>query len=232
MSHGEEPTGDDGSLVPLLWAEANHDLRQPLQAMVFITRSLARSLTDTKQQESLRYMQAALDGLQTKLDLLTELSRIESGKSIPTLRSCSLTEVCESLLPEMNALAAAHGVEMRTKFTPVRVTSDDALLYLLVRSLLLNALKLCNPGGLLMACRRRSQRASLELYFKGVPVSESLGRGAFVQLLQKKDDPTTAQLGLGLGFMAHLGRSLDHSLESTALPGDGVRLALSLPASD
>jgi two-component system, sensor histidine kinase len=216
----------------LLWAEANHDLRQPLQALVFITRSLSKSLTDAKQQESIRYMQAALTGLQTKLDLLTELSRIESGKSIPTLRPCSLAEICEGLLPEMTALAAAHDVEMRTKFTNIKVTSDASLLSLLVRSLVLNALKVCNPGSLLMAWRRRTQRVSLELYFKGAPVGESQLRGAFVQLLLQKDDPSTSQVGLGLGFMAHLGRSLGHSLESSALPRDGIRLALLLPMTD
>jgi signal transduction histidine kinase len=229
MSHGDELTGDDGSSVPLLWTEANHDLRQPLQALVFITRSLAQTLHDPKQQEQLRYMQAALKGLQTKLDLLTDLSRIESGKSIPTLRSCSLAEVCESLLPEMSALAAAHGVRMRAKLALAPVTSDMTLLTLLVRSLLLNALKLCNPGDLLIGCRRRAERVRLEIYFRGVPVSEVHGRGAFVQLLIQKDDPTTSEVGLGLGFMAHLGRSLDHALESKSLSRDGVRLALSLP---
>jgi hypothetical protein len=80
-----------------------------------------------------------------------------------------------------------------------------------------------------MGSRRQAERARLEIYFRGAPVSEAHRRGAFVQVLLQNDDPTSSEVGLGLGFMAHLGRGLDHALESKTLSRDGVRLALSLP---
>jgi two-component system, sensor histidine kinase len=238
MGQGEERAGGEAQdqtcnpLVPILWAQANHDLRQPLQALFFMTRSLARTLEDAKQQETVKYMEAALRGLQTKLDLLTDLSRIDSGSKAPELRPCSLVEIFQSLLPALSAIAAAQGIRLRSSLSPAIVTSDATLLTLMIRSLILNAFKLANHSDVLVGRRRRADRVSLELYFKGPAVSEAHLRGAFVELTPQKSEPTSSELGLGLGFIAHLGRSLDHAIECSSLPHGGICIALSLPRAD
>ena len=226
---GEDIDQSSSPLVPLLWAQANHDLRQPVQALFFMTRSLARTLDEAKQQETVKYMELALQDLQTKLDMLTELSRIEIGLKVPALRPCALVEIYHSLLPAMSAIAVAHGIRLRSRVSRVMVMSDATLLATVIRSLLLNALKLANRSDVLVGCRRRADKFSLEFYFKGPPISEAHQQGAFIQLALQKNEPTTSELGLGLGFIAHLCRTLDHAIECTALPRGAMRLALSLP---
>lgn len=229
MDPNEEQADGNAELIPLLWAEADHDLRQPLHALFYMTRALARSLHEPKQRETIQYMEVALQGLQTKLDLLMELSRIDSGSSVPTLTSCSLKRMCEALSAALTDIARAHGIKLRFRLGPAEVISDQALLSMMVRSLILNALKLANRSDILVGSRRRAGRISLVVYFRAAPLSEGQQRGAFVQLATT---PATSELGLGLGFLAHLGRSLDHSIECRTLPGHGVCLALSLPAAE
>jgi two-component system, sensor histidine kinase len=226
---GEITDPSSSALVPLLWAQANHDLRQPLQALFFMTRSLARSLEEPKHQETVTYMELALKGLQKKLDMLTELSRIETGLKIPELSPCPLAETYEALLPAMNAIAVAHGIRLRSRIARVTVLSDATLLTTVIKSLLLHALKLSNRSDVLVGSRRRADKFSLEIYFKGAPLSEAHQRGAFVQIAVQKDEPSASELGLGLGFIAHLCRALNHAIECTPLPRGGMRLALTLP---
>jgi signal transduction histidine kinase len=223
-----EEQADGNELIPMLWAQADHDLRQPLHALFYMTRTLGRSLPDPKQRETIQYMELALQGLQTKLDLLMDLSRIDSGSSVPTLTACSVHTMCEALSAALADIARAHGVHLRFCVSPGEVVSDQALLSLMIRSLILNALKLANRSNVLVGSRRRLGRIRLEVYFRATPLSEGQQRGAFVQLATT---PATSELGLGLGFLAHLGRSLDHRIECRSLPGSGVCLALSLPAA-
>lgn len=222
----DDAAANVADMAPHLWVQANHDLRQPLQALFFMTRSLAR-IADAKVQETAAYMEAALQGLQGKLELLTELSRLETGSKVPRFHTCGLAAVCQSLLPGMTTLAAGQGVRLRTRFVEAQVVSDEQLLSLMVRSLTLNALKLANQPDVLMASRRRDTRVNVEFYFKGAAIGDAQRKGAFVQL-SPKDHPSS-ELALGLGFIAHLGQSLDHVLECKTLPRDGVCLALSLP---
>jgi signal transduction histidine kinase len=225
---GSDASGSCEALAPQLWVQANHDLRQPLQALFFMTRSLARA-GDAKVRETAAYMEAALQGLQNKLELVTELSRLEAGSKVPQLCTCALADICQSLMPKMTTLAAGHDIDLRSRLGDAKVVSDGQLLNLMVRSLMLNAIKLANRGDVLMASRKRGKRVSLEVYFKSAPIGDAQTKGAFVQL-SPKDQPSS-ELGLGLGFIEHLGQSLDHQLERKILPNAGVRLALLLPAA-
>ncbi len=164
------------TLTPRLWAQANHDLRQPLQALFFMTRSLARSLQDQQQRETVQYMEAALQGLQTKLNMLTDLSRIVSGTRLPTLRPCSILEICRAMSDNISALATSRGIRLRFRVSPILVISDEALLGLLIKSLILNGLKLANRGDLLIGSRRRGNRVRLECISRG-PLSTRVSNG-------------------------------------------------------
>ena len=136
------------------------------------------------------------------------------------------------MLSPLRAIADTQGMRLRcTLSRSVLVTSDVTLLALLVRSLIMNALKLANRSDILIGCRRRAERVNLELYFKGAPVSEALQRGAFVQLTSEHGETASSELGLGLGFIANLGLWLDHSIDCKILPPAGVCLALSLPTA-
>jgi signal transduction histidine kinase len=216
------------AIAPHLWAQANHDLRQPVQALFFMARSLARTVDDAGARETITYMDAALQGLQAKLDLLTELSRIESGTKVPELRPCALLEICQELLPSLTALAAKHGVALRSRLRTATVKSDAVLLTLLVRSMILNALKLTNHGDILMGSRRRADSVNVELYFRGA-LGDAQRKSAFVQLSQKNGP--ASELGLGLGFISCLARRLNHTLAFRPLMQNGVCLALALPAA-
>jgi signal transduction histidine kinase len=232
MQRNKDPTAlrtttTPGPLVPNLWVEANHDLRQPLHALFFMTRSLARSGNDPKLKEIAKYMQAALQGLQTKIDLLTLLSRIECSSTIPLLRPCTLGQIWEDLLGLLSVVAEGQGVRLRSCVHDVCVTSDPVLLSLIVKSLVLNAVKLTTDRDVLIGSRRRALGVSLELYFRGSDVGEMQAKGAFVNV-SSRDEAGSSELGLGLGFIGHLAKRLGHHLDCLMRAPGTVCLALSI----
>jgi signal transduction histidine kinase len=190
-----------------------------------MTRSLACGGGDAKRHEILKYMEAALQGMQAKFDLLTLLSRIECQFGAPVLQPCGLGRIWRDLSAGLRATAEGQGVRLRSRVRDIQVTSDPALLPLLVKSLVLNAVKLTNNNDVLVASRRRADASHLELYFRGSEFGEMPHRGAFVNV-SSRDEATSSELGLGLGFVARLANHLGHYLDCTDLARGGVRIAL------
>ena len=105
-------------------------------------------------------------------------------------------------------------------------TSDPELLSLIVKSLVLNAVKLTTDRDVLIGSRRRALGVTLELYFRGSDVAEMQAKGAFVNV-SSRDEASTSELGLGLGFIGHLAKHLGHHLDCLTRARGTVCLALS-----
>ena len=66
--------------IARLWADAAHDLRQPAQAALLVTRMLAVESTRSKQKFAAQNVAAALESLCEMLEVLALISRIEAGR--------------------------------------------------------------------------------------------------------------------------------------------------------
>lgn len=66
--------------------------------------------------------------------------------------------------------------------------------------------------------------------FQGSPVSDAHQRSAFVQLGLQKNEASTSESGLGLGFLAHLARNLHHGVDCS-VPPPRRRVSCSLASS-
>jgi signal transduction histidine kinase len=214
-----------GVTPAMLWAKASHDLRQPIQALLLLTRTLAGASEDATLRRSIEHMDQALYGLQGKLELLADLSRIEA----PELRLCSLAPLHGRVMKEMESIAEQHGIGLRSRNPQGVVWSDAKLLTMVLRSLVMNAIRLGDGGDLLVAWRQRGGHVRLEVYFKAPPISTAQAQGAMIELRHRTDGRPSGEVGLGLGFVSHLCGLLGRHLEHTPLPASGHRFAVSLP---
>ena len=65
--------------IAQLWAQAAHDLRQPVQAALLVTRMLEAEAARAEQKRAARHVAAALESLSEMLEALALMSRIEAG---------------------------------------------------------------------------------------------------------------------------------------------------------
>jgi signal transduction histidine kinase len=215
--------------IAQLWAQAAHDLRQPVQAALLVTRTLEAETARVEQTRAARHVAAALESLCEMLEALALLSRIEAGLQVVPLRICQLSDVLAPAIREMAELATERGIPLQLRSIKGRVRSNPKLLVIAIRSLLLNAIRFGNGDSMRVCCRRRGSLLIFEVQFTGARLDAGNERNAFVQLSPLADRPIASELGFGLSLLEHLCQRLGHSLHYTKLPRDGQLLAMELP---
>ena len=201
--------------IARLWAQAAHDLRQPVQAALLLTKMLEAEPAQGKQKPWVRHVAVALHSLNEMLETLALLSRIEAGLQVVSLRPCQLSDVLEATLREIAEIAAERGIPLRLRNMRGMVRTNPKLLATVTRSLLLNAIKFGTGEGIIACCRRRGSQLRLEVHFAGTSFDAAIQRSAFVQLLPTDDRPIATELGLGVSLLEYLCRQLGHSLYYT-----------------
>ena len=210
-----------------IWAQAAHDLRQPVQAALLLTKVLDHPSSRAEQKRTIRQIEAALRSLHEMLDVLHTLARIELGLQIVQLRPCSLADILGPVVKQMAGIAADRGVALTCRKTRGAVRSNPKLLAMALRGLFLNAIEFGGGSDIVACVSRHGAKLKFEVHFRGASLDAARERNAFVLL---SSGPIAGEPGLGLGLLEHLCRSLGHDFQHTRQPADGHLLALTLGA--
>jgi len=212
--------------VAQLWAHAAHDLRQPVQAALLVTRMLEAESTGLSQKRAARHVANSLASLSEILEILTLLARIEAGLQVVPLTFCQLSDVLQPTLREVAEIATQRGIPLQLRRIRGVVRSNPGLIAVATRSLILNAIKFGNGQRILVRSRRAGDQLSLEVEFRGTSLDSAHERKAFIQLSPLGDRQIGSELGLGLSLLKHLCHRLGHTLHHTKLPKQGQLLAM------
>jgi two-component system CheB/CheR fusion protein len=207
-------------------AAASHDLRQPLQAIALMQGLLRSKIRDDKKEESLTLVTrldetaAAMSGM---LNTLLDINQLEAGTVTPRLVSFPINDLLARLRDEFTYHAGAHQLLLRVVGCSLSVYSDPRLLEQMLRNLLSNALKYTKRGKVLLGCRRRRGKLSIEIWDTGVGIAEHDLQVIFDEYHQLGNAARERSLGLGLGLsiVQRLASLLGHSLHVRSQPGKG-----------
>jgi two-component system, sensor histidine kinase len=225
--------GDDPSQsasIAGMWAKAAHDLRQPVQAALLLSKAL-EDLTDPAElKRTAGYLEGALRSLRDMLEALLLLSRLEAGVQTIALRTCDLDEVLQPAVQEATGLAGKHGRRLRVRGLHGAVRSQSSLLAATAKSLVINAIELGSGQDILLTGRRRGAQLRLGVVFKGAEVNVAAEKRAFIQLSPPPGERTGGVVALGPALLAHvcglLGNGLEHGEPLPAWRWLGLRLPL------
>ncbi|MAO57684.1 MAG: hybrid sensor histidine kinase/response regulator [Alcanivorax sp.] len=204
-------------------AAASHDLRQPVQALQLLLETLSWSELDERQRHTLDSARAASESSSEMLNALLDFSRLEAGVIEPRPRPLSLQQLFRKLEMELAPMADEKGLVYRTRDTEATVVSDPALLELILRNLVANAIRYTDRGGVLVACRRRGAGYLIEVYDTGVGIAPDQHRAIFREFHQLGNPERDRRKGLGLGLATaeRLATALTHALTLRSIPGRG-----------
>ena len=149
------------------FAAANHDLRQPLHAMGLLAGSLAQKVKDPDVVALTNTISASMEALEELFNELLDMSKLDSGKISPSLAHFSIRELFEKLRLEFEAEAAMKDLALRFRANGRYLFSDPVLVERILRNLISNAIRYTARGGVLVACRTRRGRPSLEVWDTG-----------------------------------------------------------------
>ena len=204
-------------------AAASHDLRQPVQSLVFFTSALSAQLPEGTARTVVRDMELAVDALKMLLDSLLDVSKLDAG--VVTVRPMifGIDSILATTRVNFTALAAAKGVELRVLPSNAMVRTDPALFGRMVQNLVDNAVRYTDRGRILVGCRRRDDVLRLEVWDTGLGIPPGQTEEIFEEFTQISNPERDREKGLGLGLaiVKRLSRLLGHPVGVRSAPGRG-----------
>ncbi|MBS0451580.1 MAG: response regulator [Proteobacteria bacterium] len=212
-------------------AAASHDLRQPIHAQGLFLEVLARTPLTVPQQSALANARATWQASAEMLDTLLDFSRLEAGVVQPMNQVFALQPLLNRIENELAPQADVKGIVYRSRETHAVVDADPALVALILRNLVSNAIRYTERGGVLVGCRMRRRKVLVEVWDTGVGIEPSAYQEIFREFHQlgNVERDRRKGLGLGLAIAQGLARALGEQVSVDSVPGRGSVFRLSLP---
>jgi two-component system CheB/CheR fusion protein len=212
-------------------AAASHDLRQPLQAIASHTDLLAISNTDPTLAKSIKQLGDATLAMQELLEALLDITKLETGTMRPELRTFSVSTLLGQLEVQYKSIVMEKGLTL--KFIPCTavVRSDPTLLRVILQNLISNAIKYTHRGKVIIGCRHRGDRISIEVWDSGIGIPED-EQGAIFEEFYQLDNPARDRnkgVGIGLTIVKRIADLLNHPLYMHSIVGKGSSFAIQVP---
>jgi Na+/proline symporter/CheY-like chemotaxis protein/two-component sensor histidine kinase len=215
-------------------AAASHDLLQPLHAARLFTAAL---LDRTPDNDLGGKIDASLGAVESLLDALLDISKLDAGAFKPEKRPFALQPLFESLATAFAPVAARRGVELVVVPTRAFVSTDPAFLRRILQNFLSNALRYGRvdgrPARVLLGCRRAGDGLRIEVRDNGPGIpsdKQVIIFDEFVRLQAEDDAPREERgLGLGLAIVDRIARMLELPVELSSAPARGSTFSVTVP---
>jgi CheY-like chemotaxis protein len=204
-----------------------------LHAMGLFLSALARANLNDKQQQLLVQAQASALATGDMLGTLMDFSKVDAGVIKPQVQPFALQQLFHKLEREMAPLAEEKGLAFRLRDTSLVLQADPALVEMILRNLVLNAIRYTERGAVLLACRRRGVRAVIEVWDTGIGIAGDQHQAIFKEFHQLGNPERDRHKGLGLGLaiVEGLARAMSVDVSLNSQPGRGSVFRLTLPIS-
>jgi two-component system, sensor histidine kinase len=213
------------------FAAANHDLRQPLNAMGLLAQTLHTRGAAVDVDEVSGHLVECVDGMTQVVDELLDISRLDAGSVAVQRSTFALDELLQELAHTYRPLAQSKGLRIDIDVGRVLVHSDRTLLARVVSNLLSNAIRYTERGVVRVGMVQTDAEVELAVEDTGIGIAaEELPR-IFEEFYQVGNPARDRRLGLGLGLatVQRLSDLLGLHVAVQSTPGSGSRFSLRLP---
>lgn len=211
-----------------LLAAAGHDLKQPLQVIMLALHRITRARTDEDRATWIGQASRAVGRLGAALDSLLAASRIEMGGVKPILERVEMAKLLAAVADQFQEQARLRGLRLKLMPRAVVVETDPDMIFTILSNLLGNALKFTESGGVLLACRRRGERVSLEVVDTGCGIPPDKVESIFEEF--HRINTNQSGFGLGLSIVKRTVALLGAEIKVYSEVGRGSRFVVELPA--
>ena len=215
-----------------LMSGVSHELRSPI-ARIRLALTLARGADDTERQEMLDRIEQDAIQLDSMLERILTVARLESGQLKPTLEPFSLNDLLDDVLHDANFEAAATNATITYEGVEnVRVNGDPGMLRSAIENVVRNAIFYSGEGGKIeveLAANETSAAVTVRDNGPGVP--EEKLKLIFDPFYRVDDSrgTTTGGMGLGLAIADNAMRAHDGGIMAGNLQPHGLAVTLAMP---
>ncbi|MGC4367003.1 ATP-binding protein [Hydrogenophaga sp. R2] len=211
-------------------AAISHDLRQPMHAMGLFVEELRRPLDPSRAAGILEHMAQSLASMESLLDSVLALSRLESAQMTPNLQVFDLEPIMSRLRLNYRAAARAKGLRFGVGSSDAVVMSDPALLERMLSNLVVNAVQYTEQGGVLLTCRRRGGVLRLQVWDTGAGIPPEKQDAVFREFYRiERDNDSRKGVGLGLAIVRSCASMLGLQIGLRSEVGRGTCFTIEVP---
>ncbi|WP_053231681.1 hybrid sensor histidine kinase/response regulator [Sandaracinus amylolyticus] len=214
-------------------AAASHDLRQPLQALSLFADVLATEppVPEARRRAATDALVRTVHALRSMLEGLLDLSRLDAGIVVAEPQVVSLAPIVGEVIAALHDEADARGVTLSAAGPVLDVHADPALLARVAHNLAANAVRHGGRGRVLIATRRRGDRAWLQIFDQGAGIPLDARERIFEEFVQlgNPERDRTKGLGLGLSMVRRICALAGWSLSLRSDVGRGSVFTVELP---
>ena len=215
------------------FAAANHDIRQPLQAIGIYTQLLQMSADDNTRQV-VDQLEKTTVSLEQLVNQILEVTRLEMGQMVQEFRPVKIKSIFDDLAFEFEPLAKEKGLRFRVQAVDVNVKTDPQLLLRALRNLLRNAINYTREGEIILAARLIGGKwVSLCVLDSGPGIAPEEQKKIFDSFY--RSDSTNQQTqgyGLGLSIVRIISQQLKCTVSMNSRLGRGSIFRLQLPVDE
>ncbi len=197
----------------------SHDMRQPLHALLLYLGALDRRVHDEEARAVLSKADRAAQSLADMFESLISLARLEANKVEPEIISVSLKALFDDLIAKSRAT--------RADVTQLHISSDPALLEIILQNLISNAIK-HGGGEAHLSAHVRDGAVEIAVRDAGPGIAAEDQERIFVEFTRLDSAPADG-LGLGLTIAKDLATLLGHTIEVRSAPGAGATFVVRAP---
>lgn len=214
-------------------ATASHDLRQPLQALALLNRTLRSVVKSPDASEALAQQEQTIASMSRLLNALLDISKLESGTIKPEITDFPISKLFGELRREFSSLAEDKGLSLQVAESDDWVQSDASLVEEVLRNLVSNAIKYTQKGSVRLESRRDSQSLHLEVRDTGIGIPADQLPFIFDEFYQVGVSTNSSRegYGLGLSIVQRIAQLLGLSLSVKSEPGSGSIFSFALPSA-
>lgn len=182
-----------------------HDLRTPLSVIVFAAEMLKLpNISLDRQHQKIDQILTAGQQLQSMIDTLLLMAKLESGKLLLQRTPVDLRAICDSVLKDIEPIASQKQVKLISNLPPVGgiIEVDINLLHRVLDNLLSNAIKFSPRGSeiQIIAEYLNSGKARIQVTDQGPGIPPELHDSIFQKYEVGNLMKNVSQIGLGLAF--------------------------------
>jgi len=209
-------------------AAAGHDLMQPFNAATLFASMLSKQAQNNELQELTQGLLQSLNSAEELLNMLLDMTRLESGSLTPKIKAFALDQILAPLCKEFSVIAQHKGLQL--KYVPCyqAVTSDPRLLRRIVQNLLSNAIRYTDKGKILVGVRRVDQQLQIQVVDTGIGIAAHQQQEIFREFHQLEHQSNQQGLGLGLTIVERMSQLLKHQVKLVSKPGKGTCFSVCL----
>lgn len=211
-------------------AQASHDLRQPMQALKIFISTLSEERLSGQQRKILNKLSASADNLNSLLDNLMDISKLDSHGFEAHNYGFDIAELLKNIIFEFQEIALKKHIKFLHSLCHYTVYSDPLLVERVIRNLLSNAFKY-TKNKVLIGCKKEKDFIRIMVLDNGTGISEKELKLIYNEFYQSENIPDNQRngTGLGLSIVKKISDVLDLDIKVKSVLGQGSTFSFRLP---